>query len=446
MKNKKSLVAIIAVLLVAIIGGTFAYFQSTGSFVNIFQTGTYRLVTTEVFESPDNWKPGEEIEKTIVTKNEGTIPAAVRVSYTEQWLDGETDITNSIEEGSVIINFDNTNEWIEENGYYYYKYILAPGQTTSSFIKSVTLNEDLDEVTCTTEGLTQVCEAGSPALSAKYILTITKETVQADKYIAAWDTNVEITEKTLNTVTILSGTKGNLQPGDMVGIGETEDFYVLSSDNSSNGKTVLLAKYDLLVGNIYTKYGATLTGQIQPNDEGYGLQSEEVVGYSILNDWKGTVAFSTTNYWFNDDELISPYNKNNTIYYDSDEDNYKLLSNDNVVYPYVYDENSSVYSYISGGDGYINTLISMGAPETITGRLLSYEEAYENQSVLYNNKSIIFNDQSYWLGSTSNNNRLIGVIRDGYINFGDIGFGSEYYRTESYGVRPVIEIYTKDIG
>ena len=200
MKNKKTLFAVILIFFL-VIGVTIAYFSSTASFENIFNTGTYKLVTTEVFESPDNWMPGDEVSKTITTKNEGTIPAAVRVSYTEQWLDDEdNDITSTIDEGTAIINLDNTSDWTKEGNYYYYKYILNPNETTSSFIKSVTLNPNLNGVTCTGEGLTRVCESTNPATGAKYKLTITKETVQADKYKEVWNTNLEITEKPSSAV------------------------------------------------------------------------------------------------------------------------------------------------------------------------------------------------------------------------------------------------------
>jgi predicted ribosomally synthesized peptide with SipW-like signal peptide len=186
MTNKIKLIVsnvLLAVTMLLLVGVTIAYFQSSASFENIFNTGTYKVVTTEVFESPDNWMPGEEIPKTITTKNEGTIPAAVRVSYTEKWEDSNgTDITSTIDNGTAIINLDNTNEWTKEGNYYYYKYILNPNETTSSFMKSVTLNPDLNGVTCTGEGLTRTCESTNPVTGAKYILTLTKETVQADKY------------------------------------------------------------------------------------------------------------------------------------------------------------------------------------------------------------------------------------------------------------------------
>ena len=198
MKDKKSLVAAVALLFVLLVGVTIAYFQSSASFDNIFNTGTYKVVSTEVFESPNNWKPGEEIPKTITTKNEGTIDAAVRVSYTEKWEDKSgVDITSSIPANAVLINLDNTNEWIKDGNYYYYKYILEPNKTTSSFIKSVTLNPQLgsgDDVECTrsADGKSVTCEATDSLYGAKYTLTLTKETVQYDKYKEIWNTQVDI--------------------------------------------------------------------------------------------------------------------------------------------------------------------------------------------------------------------------------------------------------------
>lgn len=195
-KNKKKLIAIIIlVLVINVVGSTIAYFTSNVEFTNIFNLGTYKIVTTEEFTSPTNWAPGQSIKKTIVSKNEGTIPAAVRASITEQWLDEENnDITNQVESGTAIINLANTNNWQKEGNYYYYKYPLKPGEATTTFIKSVTLNPELNGVTCTTsaDGKTKSCEATSNILGATYKLIITKETVQYDKYDTVWNTNVVI--------------------------------------------------------------------------------------------------------------------------------------------------------------------------------------------------------------------------------------------------------------
>ena len=449
MKNKKTLIAIIAVLLVLVVGATIAYFQSSASFENVFNTGTYKVVATEEFVSPDNWKPGEEIPKTIKTTNEGTIPAAVRASITEQWIkeiDGvETDITNQVANGTAIINLDNTDYWTHEGNYYYYKYILEPGDTTKSFIKSVTLNPNINGATCVAsqDGLTQTCESNNPALGATYKLTITKETVQADKYQEVWNTNVSITEKP-PAVTILSGTKGNLQPGDKIGIGDSEDFYVISSDNSENGKTLLLAKYNLYVGKKYDENGEYI-GMIQSSESSYGLQSELAIGGYFQDSASGIVPFSSSNYWIENDTLISPYNENNTIIIENNQEEHYEYNEGSKAHPYVYDENSNIYQYISGENGYVNRLKEMGAPSTITGRLLSYNESVNLESVEDNGISIIHdNHQSYWLGS-SNKVEFIDLIF-----IGNPWVDSYYYYedTNQYGcgIRPVIEVYTKDIN
>ena len=195
MKNKKSLIAIVVLLLVATIGVTIAYFQSSASFENIFNTGTYKVSTTETFESPDNWKPGQSIPKVITSTNEGSIPAAIRLSLNERWEDDDgNDITGTISESPVTINYSNTLLFEKEGNYYYYKYILNPDDTMPSFINSVSLNSNVNDVVCTDsqDGLTKTCESSNPAFGSKYFLTITIETVQYDKYQSLWNTNMVI--------------------------------------------------------------------------------------------------------------------------------------------------------------------------------------------------------------------------------------------------------------
>ncbi len=198
-KNNKTkpIVSIFAMLIGLLIGTTFSYFNSSANFENVFNTGTYKVVTKESFESPANWKPGEEIPKTITTKNEGTIPAAVRVKFTEQWFDGENEITQQVTADSVSINFDNINEWIRQGDYYYYKYFLNPGEETTSFIKSVTLSPTVNDVTCTTsaDGKSKTCESTNNVVGSTYKLTITKETVQSDAYDKVWQNVPTIVEK-----------------------------------------------------------------------------------------------------------------------------------------------------------------------------------------------------------------------------------------------------------
>ena len=195
MKKGKSLIAILVLFFGVVIGVTFAYFQSSTSFENLFTTGIYRVVTTEVFESPTNWKPGETVTKTITTTNEGTIPAAVRLKIVEQLIDANgVDITDdfNIWEYIHINDFDYENWFYDDDDYFYYKYILNPGDTTTSIFSSLTLDSGLNDVVCTGDNSTKTCESTNPIVGATYKLTFVKETVQADKYQDVWENDIEL--------------------------------------------------------------------------------------------------------------------------------------------------------------------------------------------------------------------------------------------------------------
>lgn len=210
-ENKKRsivpLVILLVLVAVGLIGATLAYFTSTDSFANIFQTKTYKTEVTEEFESPDDWTPGTETSKTVTAKNTGDVDIAVRVSYTESWVDANGQTLPLEKEGvrAAIINLadDYATKWTEstEGGvdYVYYKTKLATGESTSSFIKSVTFNEAVNDfegektTTTTTEGNTTTkTTTYSGYNGGTYTLTIKVETVQYDAYQDAWDTEVAI--------------------------------------------------------------------------------------------------------------------------------------------------------------------------------------------------------------------------------------------------------------
>ena len=215
MKNKKPIIALGALAVVGLIAGTIAYFTSEVEFDNVFTTATYKTKSTEVFNSPQNWTPGETTEKTVTTLNEGTIPVAVRVLMTESWTkeDGTAftpqelaTVVSNIPQGSAnttdiaIINTSNVGtgagkwtQWTYDGTTaYYYNTSLKPNATTSSVIASVTLNPDLktkQTINTSTEGsvTTKTATTTIDGLGkATYTLTITVETVQFDQYKAVW--------------------------------------------------------------------------------------------------------------------------------------------------------------------------------------------------------------------------------------------------------------------
>ena len=431
MKNKKVLIVILGLLLIGTVGVTIAYFMSSATFENVFNLGIYKVVTTEVFESPTSWAPGEEIPKTIITTNEGTIPAAVRVSYTEQWLDENgNDITSSINNGTVTINLDNTSDWVQEGNYYYYKYILDPNETTSSFIRSVTLNY-LDGESCTLSqgGTIKICTPDNSALGATYILTITKETVQADQYDTVWNTQVEI--KPLIEIITPNRTKDNLQVGDEICI-KSECFNFIGYDGNN---IKMLSKWNLKVGNIYETTNLTKIGEYSNSDIGYGLQSSDMRGWvDGTATSNGTVVFSETNYWDNNGSPKSDYpgtyypGPNYPTVYDPV--NYKGAPGNN---------NYSVAYYV---EEYKEKLETYGVT-ILNARLLTYAEAVDssigcNISEYSCPTTGFITNTTFWLGSACYDNSTWFVTADGYFSYYD------YYYDDYFGVRPVIVISKSD--
>ena len=197
MKNKKNI--IILLILMLSVGVTMAYFTSTSALENEFKSGKYKTVTEENFTSPTNWKPGDTTPKTITTTNEGTLPVKVRVKLTESWKsENNDDLPLRFKDiPMVIINFANANDWNKDGDYYYYVGELAPGETTSSLIESVTFNSATpSDVNCSNEANVYTCEStGDGYDGGTYTLKITTETVQADAITSAWNLSYDPTEE-----------------------------------------------------------------------------------------------------------------------------------------------------------------------------------------------------------------------------------------------------------
>ena len=458
MKNKKSLIGIGLLLLVAAVGVTFAYYTSSDSFVNIFNAGKYKVKVVEEFVSPDNWTPGETVPKTVTAKNEGSVDAAVRISYVEKWetLEG-TDITAQVNPNPAIINFSNTNDWILDNGYYYYKFILEPNNTSSSFISGVTLDSSLDSVTCTGEGNERTCEARNSASGAKYKLTLTIETAQADKYKSIWGTDVEIETKQL--IVLPTGrTKDTLEVGDEICIvGATTECFNFYGYDGNDVK--LLSKYNLKVGiSLDTSNGQFV--EYTSSDSGYGLQGSDIKGIVIGDAYaNGGVTFSTTNYWNNNGSPSSNYPG---AYYTGPD----TLSNIPVVYDESYDDAPGEYRVNENGEiradtnpnysiayfvkNYKNILESYGVTiadarlmtvaevvdDSIGCRIL--DDGYSTFCPTTGNSSFI-TGTSYWLGNADSSLQVAYVFSGG--NFGTYN----HYIGDALGVRPVIVISKNDM-
>lgn len=192
-KLKKGKSLIFAGIILAIVGtilSTIAFWQSENIFPNTFNTSDYKTTVVEKFQSPNDWKPGDETEKKVTVKNEGSTCVRARASYTEEWKDKDGNNLSLENNGKrvAIINFDNTTDWIKDGDYYYYQQDLLKNQTSTSFIKSVTYNKELSsDYVCTTEGNIQKCTMSNGDYDgAEYTLTIKIEMVQCDGADEIW--------------------------------------------------------------------------------------------------------------------------------------------------------------------------------------------------------------------------------------------------------------------
>ncbi|MDD4849239.1 MAG: BsaA family SipW-dependent biofilm matrix protein [Gemmiger sp.] len=169
--QKKSTAALAGLMAVAVIGGSFAYWNQTAEINNPFDTSKYGSTVVENFkpEEGEDWQPGIDVNKDVVAVNEGDTDLIVRARLDETWTrKGDTaaykdskndpfDVYNTNQadatdgltaaDGSVVTKkFDpTTTNWIDGgDGWYYYKANLAGGATTDKWLDSVELLNDAD--------------------------------------------------------------------------------------------------------------------------------------------------------------------------------------------------------------------------------------------------------------------------------------------------------------
>ena len=272
MKKNKSLIIILLIVVLGVVGLTIAYFSNTTSIDNFFSTKEYGTTIEEVFVSPDNWLPSDTTEKQITVTNSGQVDEAVRISYSEVWkaqdgtvLSGLIDENGNLtdeeanSEHAAIINFSNNDDWTESNEYYYYNYKLSPNETTSSLIDSVTFNSKVkNSSNCTTvenNGVkTITCNSTNSGYDgATYTLTFKIETVQFNKYISAWNTDVVVAEEKPLSPTC------SYKIGDEITY-DGQSYYVLQDSDSSSDYVVALKK-EVLTAEEVNQYSTNYVGQ-----------------------------------------------------------------------------------------------------------------------------------------------------------------------------------------
>lgn len=141
--SKKSLLLVggCAVLAVSCV---LAYFFSSMQVTNLFSVGEANVYLNETFDVDDKWVPGEEKEKTVNFGNDGDMDVVIRAKFTPilKLENGET-VTDKAVLNGFQLNYIDTfpNEWEKgDDGWYYYKKVLAPEEKTGETLTSVTMS------------------------------------------------------------------------------------------------------------------------------------------------------------------------------------------------------------------------------------------------------------------------------------------------------------------
>lgn len=143
--NYKPLLFILLVILIMIVGGTYAYYYSEVALPNEFRTMTYNVVLEEEFY--DTW--GTKKVR-ITNKEESSVPVVLRINYNEVWQrmdSSETNtLSNTIDGVDVVTKYWSDTferDFLEGgDGWLYYTKVLNPMESVE-ILEEIYLNASL---------------------------------------------------------------------------------------------------------------------------------------------------------------------------------------------------------------------------------------------------------------------------------------------------------------
>lgn len=156
--KKKLIVVTVAMGIVAtsFAASTYSYFtDSITSGANKITTGYAAVQLMDVTSSspdvgdldpfvPIRILPGYSVNKTVSAKNEGSYPLYLRVKIQPAVVLDERYAGRESEIDLSLITFDIDREnWIERDGYYYYKNALKKNETAPSLMTAVNFSEEM---------------------------------------------------------------------------------------------------------------------------------------------------------------------------------------------------------------------------------------------------------------------------------------------------------------
>lgn len=157
MKRKLLIVSVVAICIAILAAGSLAYFTAEGKAHNVITTGGVEIALQEwadaekkiPFENMTGVMPGTTVTKIVDVKNTGASDAWVRVKVEKNIELGQgTEIPGVDNPQEELVALDiNTQDWQKDtDGFYRYKSVLKPGETTTPILRSVEFKPAMDNV------------------------------------------------------------------------------------------------------------------------------------------------------------------------------------------------------------------------------------------------------------------------------------------------------------
>ena len=145
--KKRMLTAALALCCLAVLAtGTLAYFTAEETAQNVITMGSLKMELVELNEEGKPWTnvenivPGMEVTKEAFVKNTGTVYFYTRVKITKTFVPAQGE--EKPELNTKLVRLDiNEKYWEPGNdGFYYYKKPVAPGEETKPLFTTVTFS------------------------------------------------------------------------------------------------------------------------------------------------------------------------------------------------------------------------------------------------------------------------------------------------------------------
>ena len=151
MSKKKILLLVSIVLILSCVAvGTYAYFTAAEVAHNVITTGKVDIELVEEASTEDGMIPFEDVDGIMPTMTASKIVTVDNVGVGDAWVRIAVEKDIQLAEGvegeidTDLIKLDiDTENWIEQDGYYYYVKPLATGESTTPLFTTVTFDETM---------------------------------------------------------------------------------------------------------------------------------------------------------------------------------------------------------------------------------------------------------------------------------------------------------------